>query len=76
LALEPNPSNNQFDIAIFGAIAANSQIEILDMQGNVVFSAPATAGKTSVSVKDWSNGVYLVRFIENGQITQKKFIKN
>jgi hypothetical protein len=50
LALEPNPSNNQFDIAIFGAIAANSQIEILDMQGNVVFSAPATAGKTSVSV--------------------------
>jgi hypothetical protein len=76
LALQPNPSNNQFDIAIFGAIAANSQIEILDMQGNVVFSAPATAGKTSVSVKDWSNGVYLVRFIENGQITQKKFIKN
>jgi hypothetical protein len=76
LALQPNPSNNQFDIAIFGAIAANSQIEILDMQGKVVFSAPATAGKTSVSVKDWSNGVYLVRFIENGQITQKKFIKN
>jgi hypothetical protein len=76
LALQPNPSNNQFDIAIFGAIAANSQIEILDMQGKVVFSAPATAGKTSVSVKDWSNGVYLVRFIENSQITQKKFIKN
>lgn len=76
MTLQPNPSNNQFDVATFGPMSENSTLEILDMQGKVVYSATSIPAKTTVSVKDWSNGIYLVRLTDNGQVFQLKFIKN
>lgn len=76
LALQPNPSSNQFDVAVFGPIGANSQLEVIDMQGKVVYRAETVSNKLTIPVKDWSNGIYMVRLLDNGQVFQQKFIKN
>lgn len=76
LALQPNPSNKEFDIAIFGVIDGHSSLEIVDMQGKVVYQTQQLSGKMTIPSQDWSAGVYLVRLNENGQVFQKKFVKN
>lgn len=76
LALQPNPSSTQFDVAVFGPIGANSQLEVIDMQGKVVYRAETVSNKLTIPVKDWSNGIYMVRLLDNGQVFQQKFIKN
>lgn len=76
LALQPNPSDKQFEVAIFGPIGSNSSLEILDMQGKVVFQTQTLMGRMTIPSQDWSEGVYLVRLTENGQVSQKKFVKN
>jgi hypothetical protein len=76
MALQPNPSNKQFDIAIFGVINGQSSLEIVDMQGKVVYQSQQLSGKMTIPSQDWSEGVYLVRLSENGQVFQKKFVKN
>lgn len=76
LALQPNPSDKQFEVAIFGPIGSNSSLEILDMQGKVVFQTQTLMGRMTIPSQDWSAGVYLVRLTENGQVSQKKFVKN
>lgn len=76
LALQPNPSDKQFEVAIFGPIGSNSSLEILDMQGKVVFQTQTLMGRMTIPSQDWSAGVYLVRLTENGRVSQKKFVKN
>lgn len=76
MALQPNPSDKQFEIALFGVINGQSSLEIVDMQGKVVYQSQQLSGKMTIPSQDWSAGVYLVRLNENGQIFQKKFIKN
>jgi hypothetical protein len=76
MALQPNPSNKEFDIAIFGVIDGHSSLEIVDMQGKVVYQTQQLSGKMTIPSQDWSAGVYLVRLNENGQVFQKKFVKN
>jgi hypothetical protein len=76
MALQPNPSDNQFDIAIFGAMNGQSSLEIVDMQGKVVYQSQQLSSKMTIPSQDWSAGIYLVRLNENGQVFQKKFVKN
>ena len=76
MALQPNPSDKQFDIAIFGAMNGQSSLEIVDMQGKLVYQSQQLSSKMTIPSQDWSAGVYLVRLNENGQVFQKKFVKN
>jgi hypothetical protein len=76
MALQPNPSDKQFDIAIFGAMNDQSSLEIVDMQGKLVYQSQQLSSKMTIPSQDWSAGVYLVRLNENGQVFQKKFVKN
>jgi hypothetical protein len=46
------------------------------MQGKVVFQTQTLMGRMTIPSQDWSAGVYLVRLTENGQVSQKKFVKN
>lgn len=75
-SLQPNPSSNQFEVAFFGPIGANSQLEVIDMQGKVVFHSNSVNNKITIPVSNWSAGMYMVRLLDNGQVFQKKFIKN
>ncbi|MEK0439551.1 MAG: hypothetical protein RLZZ504_467, partial [Bacteroidota bacterium] len=75
-SLQPNPSSNQFEVAVFGPISANSQLEVIDMQGKVVFHSNSVNNKITIPVSNWSAGMYMVRLLDNGQVFQKKFIKN
>lgn len=75
-SLQPNPSSNQFEVAVFGPIGANSQLEVIDMQGKVVFHSNSVNNKITIPVSNWSAGMYMVRLLDNGQVFQKKFIKN
>jgi len=76
MALQPNPSDKQFNIAIFGAMNGQSSLEIVDMQGKLVYQSQQLSSKMTIPSQDWSAGVYLVRLNENGQVFQKKFVKN
>lgn len=76
MALQPNPSDKQFDIAIFGAMNGQCSLEIVDMQGKLVYQSQQLSSKMTIPSQDWSAGVYLVRLNENGQVFQKKFVKN
>ena len=76
MALQPNPSDKQFDIAIFGAMNGQSSLEIVDMQGKLVYQSQQLSSKMTIPSQDWSAGVYLVLLNENGQVFQKKFVKN
>jgi hypothetical protein len=46
------------------------------MQGKVVYQSQQLSSKMTIPSQDWSAGVYLVRLNENGQVFQKKFVKN
>lgn len=60
----PNPNNGEFTIAV-NATIGDVKIEILDMQGRVVYvsqESNVTAGFTNVvSLDGMSNGIYMVR---------------
>jgi hypothetical protein len=76
MVLQPNPSNNQFEIQFMGVDTKAGSVEVVDMQGKVVFSSLLGENKLTVPSTDWTQGIYLVRLTENGRVYQKKFIKN
>lgn len=59
-----------------GAISAESTVEVLDMQGKVVFQTNAVTNTMIIPTQQWSTGIYLVRLNEGGLISQKKIVKN
>jgi hypothetical protein len=65
----PNPTS---DFIFFKSDTPPSRIEIVDINGKVVFSA-RNEGK--ISVEDLSNGMYLIRAFINDECLQGKFIK-
>jgi len=41
-----------------------------------VFHSNSVNNKITIPVSKWSAGMYMVRLLDNGQVFQKKFIKN
>ena len=64
----PNPNNGEFTIS-FNANVGNVKMEILDIQGRVVYSvleSNVQIGFTKqVSMNEISNGVYMIRVTSN-----------
>jgi hypothetical protein len=68
----PNPSSQSIH---FNALSTNlEKIEIRSLTGTVVFSTEKLI--QNIDVSDFANGVYLISFLQNGELTTKRFVKN
>jgi len=76
ISVSPNPTTSDINLMLTGAISAESTVEVLDMQGKVVFQTNTVTNTMIIPTQQWSTGIYLVRLNEGGLISQKKIVKN
>jgi hypothetical protein len=54
----------------------NASVEILNLKGQVVYSAPLTSNTISIDMPNFKQGLYMVRVLsKNTEITEKVFLK-
>ena len=72
IKVAPNPSKGIF---VFDNIEKGNQIEILDLQGKIIFNALSQGKSTVVNISDQPRGVYFYSVISlNGIISNGKII--
>lgn len=64
----PNPTNNILNITLL----KSTQINIINVLGEIVYTQTAEAGTTSINVSNLSKGVY---FVQTANATSIKFVK-
>jgi hypothetical protein len=76
----PNPSNDVFNINLFGFDDGEATIEIFNTVGKKYYSEVMDISdyslKTSISLKNAPNGIYFLRINSNGVNTVKRIVKN
>lgn len=68
----PNPSRSNLRIT---GMQNDSQIKILNLNGEVVFSKKADTN-TSIDIQSLVEGIYIIEIINSDQAIRKKFIKS
>jgi hypothetical protein len=76
LSVSPNPTNDVLNINLNLAKASNVQIDVIDMNGKIVFNKNIKANligyKEELSLAGFANGIYTVQVrSSNGTISQK-----
>jgi hypothetical protein len=75
MSLFPNPASTLLTID-YKAESRNAQYQLLDLTGRVLANgAIMNGGQTTISVEDLPAGIYLVRIVDNGHFTARKFIR-
>jgi hypothetical protein len=73
MELFPNPV---VDILNVGAIAKNSDIEILSADGRKMFSAQADENHFQLNISDFPSGIYILKVADGKNVTMRKFVKS
>ena len=73
--LYPNPTRNFLNIQITENCTTRGMVRITNMYGCVVYSQHATSAHMRINVRSLSPGTYVVSYINNGEKTMQKFIK-
>ncbi|MBD3581179.1 T9SS type A sorting domain-containing protein [Flavobacterium selenitireducens] len=68
----PNPAGNELHVDSEEGI---DRIEILNLLGNLLYSANVSGGNATISTASLSTGIYILNVHRNGQSQQTKFIK-
>tara|TARA_B000000475_G_C15640844_1_gene301523 strand:- start:177 stop:467 length:291 start_codon:yes stop_codon:yes gene_type:complete len=71
--ISPNPNNGEFEINL-SYIRENTSIEILDLNGKLVYQTRLNNKSHSININSISRGIYLISLIENGKRKTKKLI--
>ncbi|MDP1727295.1 MAG: T9SS type A sorting domain-containing protein [Bacteroidota bacterium] len=71
----PNPVNDIISIAGSHVNNSNTGVEIINMQGQVVYSKILSEKENSISINHLNNGYYIIRLNNNQTSLVKKFIK-
>jgi hypothetical protein len=71
----PNPTSNEFQIAIDTNLEKEAQASIYDVQGRQVKSAKIAAKNQTVSIEDLTAGYYLVKIINGTTTSTTKLLK-
>ena len=71
--ISPNPNNGEFEINL-SYIRENTSIEILDLNGKLVYQTRLNNKSHSININSISRGIYLISLIENGNRKTKKLI--
>lgn len=67
--LYPNPTNDRITLTE----VENAHISIFDITGKVLYSQENVSSTHTVSVEDFTQGLYIVQIVKDGKITTKKF---
>lgn len=70
VSIYPNPSNGKFVVSA----AINTDLEITDLNGRVVKQLQLNATETEVELVMEQSGVYLLKFMKDGQFAVKRMI--
>ena len=71
--ISPNPNNGEFEINL-SYIGENTSIEILDLNGKLVYQNRLNNKTQFINVSSISRGIYIISLIENGIRKTKKLI--
>jgi len=66
----PNPANSELNIAI----SENTFIEVVDLNGKIIYSEFTSANLATVSTEKWNTGIYFVTVRHNNKIETKKLV--
>jgi len=72
LKVYPNPAINQ--ITIDAKESLFTRIEILDVQGKLVYSRKFNNFKTTIGTENFNSGIYLIRVHFNKHLESRKLI--
>jgi hypothetical protein len=71
LEIYPNPANSHFVVA---GLNGESQIEVLNILGEKVYSIRSTNSQESISVSNLPTGTYFVKISQNDKMVTKKLV--
>lgn len=74
LKIYPNPSDDNVTISL-SVMPTNAVIQLVDVNGRVVFTEKITNQKTQISLKDFSAGWYMINVIDDGYVLRDKILK-
>lgn len=72
LKLYPNPANDVFNVE--AEEMGNAGVVVSDIQGKTVYTGTMNAGKLSMNVASWSEGVYMVSVNGNSKNLNSKIV--
>lgn len=67
----PNPADDKITIVI----SKKATLEISNINGQIIKTINNDSGETSIDIRDFSSGIYIVRVMTDKEIVTKKFIK-
>ena len=74
VSIYPNPTQDVLQIDLYTVKEQNTTIKIMDMSGRIIKQVQAKSIKglnnLSISLGEFTNGVYTVQIFENNQLTQ------
>ncbi|UTW67893.1 T9SS type A sorting domain-containing protein [bacterium SCSIO 12643] len=75
VSIYPNPTQNEFNIAI-PSILANKGLKatIINSVGQVVAITPLQTEKTLINTSNWAKGIYLIQIPLDGQVNTYRLI--
>ena len=71
----PNPNNGEFEI-LMPNITDKTEIEILNLNGKIIYNQTISNNRKKINLEDISRGVYIIKANQNGNIYTKKLIIN
>ncbi len=71
ISLFPNPATT----ALFITLPQKSQIQILNIQGQLIRTISKAEKETTIDIRDLSSGVYIIKAITEDGMAVKKFVK-
>ncbi|MBN2777060.1 MAG: T9SS type A sorting domain-containing protein [Bacteroidales bacterium] len=73
ISLYPNPNNGQFTLSLDKTML-NSKIEIIDINGQIVYSQIATSIDNKIDIRNISTGLYNIRISNKENILSLRFL--
>lgn len=70
----PNPNRGLLTVSVNGPILPNARLEIVRMDGKVVYKQAISQNKTVLDIKELPEGVYLARIFHSGKMDLQKLI--
>jgi hypothetical protein len=70
MSIYPNPATET--VSITGVV--ESMVQVLDINGRVIFSGKSTEDKLSINVSEWSKGIYIIVSKRDNKIETGKLV--
>lgn len=70
----PNPNNGMFKLQVNIEKLNNFDIEVVNIQGKVVYRNKFTESENEINISEFANGIYYIRIIADDNIITKKVL--